>query len=112
MQILLLVGLSESSGPFPNLLLGKFCGLEIRLGRVPHCPCQTSERMPLAFPLLDVELSFERGTLFKVEFIGKGVVECTSDAGLVLEECFLKPGGRTGDGGGTVDDDARLEQGL
>ena len=93
MQVPLLVGLSESSGPFPNIFLGEFRGLEVCLSCVPHCPCQTSKRLPLAFPLLNVELSLERGTLFEVEFIGERVVKRTSDARLVLEERLLKPGG-------------------
>jgi len=110
MRILLLVGFSKSGSPFPNLFLGEFRGLEVCLSCVPHCPRQTSKRLPLAFPLLNVELSLEGGSLFKVEFIGKWVVKCTSDARLVLEECLFKPGWRAGDGGGTVDDDRRLEQ--
>ena len=110
MQILPFVGLSESGGPFPNLFLGQFRGLKVRLSCVPHQSCQTSKRLPLPFSLLNVELSLKRGALFKVEFVGKRVVKCTSDARLVLVECLLKPGRRAGDCGRTVDDDGRLEQ--
>lgn len=104
------VGLSEPGGPFSNLFLSELCSFQVCICRVPHRAGQTSECLPLAFPLLNIELGLERRTLFEVKLVWKRVPQCTGDTRLVLEERFLKPGGRTGDSGGTVDNDGRLEE--
>ena len=64
-----------------------------------------TERLAVAFALLEVELGLEEGARLEVELVGEGVVQRALDAGLIGVVGAFEGRRRAGEDGRTVEDD-------